>query len=423
MTEINIARAQTLEVTEPAEIQAAFPVDQHECSLLVEAGKLFQAGFPNHALLDLWNAAVSNLRRRVEAYSVKLFESVVKSEPGRKSYNKYGDTLSERWKGVDDFLLLKGAKRLGLISPKAHKCLETINWMRNHASPSHPTDEQVTNEDVAALALMLEENLFKQALPDPGHSVAALFEPVDRGELNEDQLSTLNDQIRSYRPEDLRTCFGFLLEKITEGEEPSYTNARQLLPTAWELATPQLRKTVGENYYAAALEPETDDTPHQGAAVRLLDFLIEVDGFRYIPESGRARLFRRAARQLAAAKDASYGWSQEEAEARTLLQFGYPVPDIAFEEVYQEILSVYCGNFWGRSDAHSILEPFIDSLGTSEIRKVATLFTDNERVQSELVNQKPKENAINLLNSLKAKLTIATHKGEVQEAIEAVKSF
>jgi hypothetical protein len=90
------------------------------------------------------------------------------------------------------------------------------------------------------------------------------------------------------------------------------------------------------------------------------------------------------------AKNTPYGWADENAQARTLAQFGHPVPRLAAEEVYQEILGVYCGNYWGRSAAHSILQPFLDTLDITGIRLVANLFASNSRVQSELGNSKPK---------------------------------
>ena len=197
MSDANLTVPPILSLTTTAD---DFPLDATELAYVVRAGGLFQAGYPSHALLDLWNAAVCNLRRRVEAYSSSLFLTVVKQEPGRKSYNADGDSLSERWEGVDEIVLLTGAKRLGLLSGKAYKCLETVNWMRNHVSPAHPAEEQVSNADVMALALILQENLFRQPLPDPGYSVVALFAPVKKASLTEDQRDQLRDQISSYSP-------------------------------------------------------------------------------------------------------------------------------------------------------------------------------------------------------------------------------
>jgi hypothetical protein len=145
---------------------------------LRRAARLFQDEYFEHSLLDLWNAAVCNLRRRVEAYGVELFLSTVKDEKGRAKYNPTGDGLNDRWEGVDELVLITGATRLGLLNKKAGKTLETINWTRNHVSPAHPTEETVSAQDVHGLFLLLQSNLFRLPMPDIGHSIAALFEPV-----------------------------------------------------------------------------------------------------------------------------------------------------------------------------------------------------------------------------------------------------
>lgn len=135
-----------------------FPaIVEREQDLLQQARKLFDAGFYDHSLLDIWNAAVHSLRRRVEAYGIELFESVAKDESGRRKYDKDGETLSERWGGVDDLVLISCSTKLGLLNKKAGKSLEMINWMRNHASPAHDSDQKVEHEDVVALALMLQK--------------------------------------------------------------------------------------------------------------------------------------------------------------------------------------------------------------------------------------------------------------------------
>ena len=109
--------------------------------MLDKASKLINLGFPEHSLLEIWNSGIHNLRRRVEAYSIDMFLSSISSMSGRKIYKKDGDTLSERWAGVDDENLIKGARQLGVLNKKAEKALEMIEWMRNHASPSHDSDD------------------------------------------------------------------------------------------------------------------------------------------------------------------------------------------------------------------------------------------------------------------------------------------
>lgn len=392
-----------------------------ESELLSQARKLFDAEFYDHSLLDVWNAAISNLRRRVEAYGIDLFESVVKDEPGRKKYNSEGETLSERWAGVDDLTLIAGATNLGLLNKKAGKSLEMINWMRNHASPAHNSDHKVEKEDVIGLVLILQKNLFEAGLPDPGHSVSGLFEPIKASELGDEELELLTDQINALKAADVKVAFGFMLDLLCKGVEPSVDNVWELFPVVWERANEDIRKTAGLRYHGYKLNPESDESEDQGGAVRILDFLTEVSGIKYIPDGARASIYRRGAKKLSKAKDTSYGWVDEQKAAKTLKQFGPHVPNIAFEEVYQEILAVWCGNYWGRSTAHVRLSEFIDNLNSKKIMELAGMFKDNERVRSELFQSKPKKQAVKLLGSFKDKVTIQAHKNELDEIIAEVK--
>lgn len=398
-----------------------FPaIVKRESDLLGQARKLFDAGFYDHSLLDVWNASVHNLRRRIEAYGVDLFESVAKEESGRKKYDKDGETVSERWSGVDDLVLISCSTKLGLLNKKAGKSLEMINWMRNHASPAHDSDHKVEKEDVIGLVLILQKSLFELPLPDAGHSVSGLFDPIKKAKLGKDELEVLSDQIASLKVADVKVAFGFFLDLLCKGVEPALANTKKLFPSVWKRATDDLKKTAGLRYHGYKLNPGEDDSLDKGAATRILDFLTESEGIQYIPDGARASIFRRAAKGLASAKDASYGWPSEISAAKTLEQFGACVPSTAFNEVYQEILAVWCGNYWGDSGASAYLEEFIDALNTSQLREIANMFVDNERVKAELFQSRPKEKAKKLLKSIQKKLTIQAHLDELDAISKAV---
>jgi hypothetical protein len=412
----------------PALLQSAtsdvFPVlVQRESDLLSQARRLFDGGFFDHALLDIWNAAVNNLRRRVEAYGVDIFLSTIKDEPGRKKFSSDGDSLSDRWSGVDDLVLIAGATRLGLLNKKAGKTLEMINWMRNHASPAHESEHSVEQEDVIALAMLLQKNLFEDPLPDPGHSASSLFDPIRSSPLSPESIGILKDQINGLRNPDVRVAFGFMLDLISAGEEPAYSNVAALFPTLWERAFEEIRKTAGLRYHSFTVNPESDESADKGAKDRILYILTQVSGIQFIPDGVRAAIYRRAAQHLATAKNTSYGWRSEEAAARSLAQFGPYVPSISFEEVYQEVLAVWCGNYWGRSTAYVTLTPFIDVLSVDQIRSIGRMFQDNVRVREELFQSKPKAQAIAFLSTLREKVTLEAHKTEIDTAIFAVKQF
>lgn len=392
-----------------------------EIEFLSQARKLLDAGFPDHSLLDIWNAAVHNLRRRVEAYGLELFLSAIKDDSGRKKYDKDGETINERWSGVDDMTLINGATKLGVLHKKAGKSLEMINWMRNHASPAHASDSKVEAEDVFALALMLQKNLFEAEMPDPGHSPSGLFEPIKKSELSPEKIDLLKDQIRAFKQGDIRITFGFLLDLITKGESPAHNNASNLFEEVWSKSNDDLRKSAGQRYHSYLLEPDSDTSEDGGAKIRVLETLVKVDGVKYIPDAARASLYRHVIKQLARAKDTSYGWTDEEKAAKALAQFGPHVPSIAFEDVYQEILTVWIGNYWGRSQAHLTLQPFIDVLNSNQLMSLSRLFLENERAGAELVSSKPKVKAKELLEIIKNKLTIQASIDEIDEIIAQIK--
>lgn len=403
----------------------AFPVlVDEERQLLAKASALYKLGFSEYALLGVWNAAVGNLKRRVEAYGVDLWISVVQEEPGRKKYDKDGNTIAERWEGVDDLVLISGATKLDILNKKAGKALEMINWMRNHASAAHDTAHKVEPEDVYALAILLQKNLFEAVLPDPGHSVSSLFDPIKDASLTTDDQSLLRDEIRALRIQDVRICFGFMLDILCSDQEPGITNASALFPDIWARATEDLRKAAGIKYHSLKFDSDPAAVAqNKNARDRLLNLLVQLKGVKYIPEAARAQLYRHAAKKLAEAKNSSYGWRDEEIAAKTMIQFGPHVPSVAFEEVYQEIFSVWCGNYWGRSSCYSIFQEFIDQLNTDQIKQVVQMFKTNERVREELSQSKPKQKAVELLTALEEKVTIESHKEEVRKAISSVKSL
>lgn len=386
-----------------------------EIRYLSQARKLLDAEFPDHSLLSIWNAAVYNLRRRIEAYGVELFTSAIKEEAGRKKFDKDGESLNERWSGVDDLTLINGATKLGVLNKKAGKSLEMINWMRNHASPVHGSDHSVETEEVFGLALMLQKNLFEAEMPDPGHSPSGLFEPIKSSELTEENLEVLKDQIRAFKPGDIRLTFGFLMDMICMGDTPSHENASKLFPEAWDKANDDLMKSAGQRYHSYLIDPNSDTSDDSGAKIRVLETLVKVEGIKFIPDAARASLYRHTVKQLAKAKDTSYGWIDEDKAAKALSQFGPYVPSIAFEDVYQEILIVWCGNYWGRSEAHATLKPFIDALNSTQLMTLARMFKDNERANGELFQSKPRTKAKALLDYIQGKLTIQASIDEIDE--------
>lgn len=413
----------SLSVLNENSILTYLTADEAEIQMIKKASQLLSLNYPEHSLLEIWNASIHNLRRRIELYSIDIFLSTINSINGRKNYKKDGDTLSERWEDVDDFVLLQGASQIGVLNKKASKALEMVNWMRNHASPAHNSDESATTEDVVGLAAIIKKNIFDHELPDPAHSPVTLLERIKCEQLTEEQLDLFKEQIDNFTSRDIRTIFGYSVDVICSGKQPEYNNVLKLFINIWNKATEELKINMGLRLYNYKFDPGTDKSSDGLASNRIYSSLLTVDGVKYIPEQVRVSIYRKLAKDLAKAKDTSYGWSLENSASKALNQVGVHIPSTAFEDVYQEILSVWCGNYWGRSEGHIILHDFIFNVDHKKQVKIAWLFVNNERAKNELWQSKPKKYALELLDQIKNNLTNESQIYEIDSIIMAIKKF
>ena len=412
----------TITVLDANYLSTYVTADEKEKVMIEKAINLL-ADFPDHALLEVWNASIHNLRRRIELYSIDIFISTIQTLGGRKSYKKDGDTLSERWEGLDDAILLEGAEQIGVLNKKAAKALEMVNWMRNHASPAHDNEDSVSRNDVLGLAAIIKNNLFDHPLPDPVHSPITLLNQIKSDELTDDQVDLFKDQIDNFSNKDTRTIFGFAIDVICSGEQPKYANVLKIFESIWKKSTEELKANMGLRIHNYMINPREDTSSDSQASERLYSAILDVDGIKYIPDQTRATIYRRLARKLASAKNTSYGWSLENSASYALKQVGVHIPSIAFEEVYQEILSVWCGNYWGRSEAHTILKDFIFDIDAKKQVRVAKLFLSNDRVKNELGQSRPQKYALDLLNEIKSNLTNQSQINEIEIVIKKVESY
>lgn len=408
-------------ILENAYIEQFKTIDDDEKKRMEIASELIDK-FPDHALLEIWNASIHNLRRRVENYGIEMFISSIGGESGRKKYKEDGDTLAERWNEVDDLVLIHGAKQIGVLNNKAEKTLEMINWMRNHTSPAHDTEEKICKSDVISLLVMLKTNLFDIEIPNPGISPNSLIEPIKEMQLTEEQIEIFNEKITRFKNPEIRTTFGFMLDIICNGTEVQYANVKKLFNNVWNKSTDELKRMMGNRYHDLLINNSSFEF-NENAKTRLYEIFILVKGVRFIPDDSKAVIYRKLAKDLAKAKDTSYGWNLEESASKALAQAGTNVPSIVFEEVYQEILSVWCGNYWGRSAAYQILNEFIFEQSASMKLKIAELFINNNRVQEEMFYLRPKNYAIDLLNRIKQELTIQEHISKIDEVINSLKKL
>jgi hypothetical protein len=384
-----------------------FDIDEDEKAMLRKASDIFVSGYPDHSLLELWNATVNNLRRRVERMSVDYFLS---SSDSQVKYHKEGIDLCERWKDVKDYELIEGCYKVGIVTKKGFNILRTILQMRNDFSAAHNSDETITHADLIAFVELLSGNVFNQKFPEPVLDYQTLLKAISSPAFSDKMINNLNSSIKSYNGKMIHSVFGLAKSKISLGEEPSCSNVCHLFPTIWERANESDKtgfvKTFSD-YSSGILEDK-------GSSERLYNALLLVGGVKYLPERDRVAIFKRLSDNLLQAKNSYYGWELEEQVAKGIAQVGYEaVPSQCFSSLYSEIIAVWCGNGWGRSDSCVILHDFVFKLPEKKMVEAALLLKTSKEANAELYLPKPRRNALELLDEISSSLSNESQKAQI----------
>lgn len=369
---------------------------------------------PDYSLQVLWNAAMHNLKRRIELFSIDLFLSSIDQDEAKR-YDRDGNSFAERWSKIKDDSILRGSKEIGLLNDKAFNEMAHIQWLRNHCTAAHETDNPVTTKDVQAAALSLTSNLFEAQMPVTIAIPNDFFEAVKKGVMSEAEVQNYGTKIKNMSKKDAGSLNGFIVSNIRLGNSPQYENSLELFPYLWETLSDVLRRDIGKSIMDLNVDPSRDDSSDKNGFKRLLRAIVKVNGAHYLPTSLSEALFRVRIKQLLEAKNSYYGWKDEEAIAKDLISLSTKLPSIEIKKVFFEAyLRVTFGNYWGRSAAYSILQPIIDGFSESEI--ICFIEDAIKSDYPDLVDKSPRRYAKELFDSFKLKMQSETKKLEIEKA-------
>jgi hypothetical protein len=389
-------------------------IDDDERSMITEAADLNEK-YPNHAIIDLWDASVHNLRKRVEIYSIEMFLSALNLQ--NTEYNKDGTTIPERWRKIKDSSLIEGAYKLRLISEKTYTLLNAINNVRNNHSAAHETFDPVTSQEVICFAGLLFADLFEKPMPANVYIPKEVFEKL-KNQQTETQLMAIAQTIASFDPQSISNLYGFAKSSIINGEKPIFQNISFLFPTLWQKFSDVERRDFGHTFASFFVDGEADQSKDKKAKERMFSLIVDVKGFADVPEQVMFGVYRNRINALSSAKDSMYGWGAEDAAAEELVRLGPNIPPACFDLFFSEYLRVYCGNVFGCSNASHILQPFMEALTEDEKVRVCGLFCGN--VLDELAWNRPKEKALSFLSEIKTQCKSDESKRKIDETAKMI---
>lgn len=233
-------------------------------------------GLFDASLNYLWDETVQALRRLVASFDLFYYFNVATSISGR-----YKNLCTEEdLQFINDHDMLEICRRIGLINDVNFKRLEHVNYLRNHASAAHPSDNDTNGYEIVSCL----ENCIRYAIhakPDASSiQIKSLLSNIRTVEIPKEDVSAVSVEIAKLeqcRLDDLLfTLFGIYCdENVSEIVEKNITS---FAPCVFKNASEEKKYAVGAKY---GLYQKQGNVKRKEKTLRFLEI---VDGVQYKDE-------------------------------------------------------------------------------------------------------------------------------------------
>ncbi|GAA5087508.1 hypothetical protein GCM10023259_101370 [Thermocatellispora tengchongensis] len=371
------------------------------------------AGLFDAALNYLWDETVAELRRRVAGFDLAYFFDIAVTSPEKRKHLSTVDDLS----AIQDVDLLRASRDIGLLSDVGHAQLDSVRYMRNHASAAHPNHNELTGLQLVTWL----ETCIKQVITLPLDNVTAetgrLLSNIKKARLTSEEIAATAaffDRLTGDRADALAAgLFGIYVGPATTPEVDD--NVRLLWPQLWPYVSDEARYDFGTRI--ARFVANAD----HGQAARARQLFDLVDAAAFLPEPVRAA-------ELAAAIDAlltaHHGWNNFTNEAvparqlEALVGERGSVPAALSAKYVNAVVEVFLTNGHGVSwAADPIYRGLIEKFDTQQAGQALRAFADTT-IAGRLQTRLAQEHWNTLLELIEPKLTLRTDR-ELLAAIQA----
>ncbi len=330
-------------------------------------------GLFDAALNYLWNETIVNLRQKVIRFDLDYFYDSTIGDSDRRSKFKNEDDI----KNLDDWELINGCLKTGIITQIGYKHLDYIRDMRNFASAAHPNHTILTGLQVVSwLETCINEVLVKEP-SGPVLEIKKLLHSIRDETLTATDAKPIIAHIHKL-PQGLahsllRTIFGMYTdEKLGV---VCRNNIDLFAKDVWNRSDNSAKKDIGLKHavFSANAEIKRKSLAKQ--------FLEVVDGLNYLTEEVRAIELKDRLETLLAAHNDYNNFYTEEPNARMLLKYvsNGLIPDAICSEYVKVLITCKLGNIYGVAYA---AEPYYNAMinifQDSEIIEFLKLLNDEE---------------------------------------------
>ncbi len=310
------------------------------------------AGLFDAALNYLWDETVAELRRRVAGYDLDYFFDVAVPSPEKRKHLSSAEDLSL----IQDVDLLRAAKDIGLLSDIGHAQLDSIRYMRNHASAAHPNHNELTGLQLVSWLETCIIQVIRLPLDNVTAETGRLLRNIKQGRLTAEEIASTAaffDRLPIDRADALAAGL-FGLYTATSSSPDTDDNVRLLWPKLWPYVSDEARYDFGTRI--ARFVANADH--RQAASARELFDL--ADAAAFLPEPVRVAELDTAIDALLAAHHGWNNFSTEPGPARqleTLVGERGDVPAALSTKYVKAIVEVFLTNGNGISWLRPDLPP------------------------------------------------------------------
>ena len=300
------------------------------------------AGLFDGAVTYLWNETIKSLRRMISSYDLDYFLKVTSQLNNRYNNLRTEDDLSL----ISDYDLLNTCNRMGLITDHVFEVFKFINYMRNHSSAAHPTENEISAFDL----LSWLNNCIKYAINatpnEDAIKLKQLLYNLRTNSIPETDLEYIGNSINELPTimiEDfLSSIFGMYTDPNIAGNISQ--NIKGIAKYVWNASTETKKHSIGEKY--GYFRKNGDVTRKD----RANDFLTIVNGLAYKDEDSISHELRELLANLMSTHNSINNFYNEEPWARQikqLLPVSGNIPDSVLSDWVKTIVVCYSGNGLG----------------------------------------------------------------------------
>lgn len=362
-------------------------------------------GLFDASLNYLWDETVKVLRKLVASFDLFYYFNVAASISGRYKNLSTEDDLPL----INDHDMLEICRRIGLINDVNFERLNHVNYLRNHASAAHPSENDTNGYEIVSCL----ENCIRyaiQANPDASSvQIKTLLTNVRTLEIPKEDVKVICNEITKLeqcRIDDLLfTLYGMYSDETAS--DIIEKNIVSIAPCVFENASEEKKYVIGAKY---GLYQKQGNVKRKEKTLRFLEI---VNGIQYKDEDSLAAELQEKLQDLKSVHYDTNNFYNEYAPA-VAIQYSLPVNNQiprAVKVDFVKVISIcYIGNGLGYRDgvcesALPYYKQYIQLFKDDEI-VIFLKFIKDIDFQNLLSSPKQEERAKKLINFMFAKTNV-----------------